>query len=153
MDITSGVTGANFELPILTRETHETSSSRLEIETVLWVMQEFRALHLSHLDSASLPAIHLYTDCQTAVQLPQRRAKLESNQYGSKRSGQILPTADLYREFFALYDEIRPVMTWVKGHKRSGEKNALDVLFSTLDQKVRRELRNKKAGDTKLKPF
>lgn len=140
----SGSARADFDLPILMREAHETTSSRLEMETVLWVLREFKHQHPSCLLLAGRTACHLYTDCQTAVQLPQRRAKLEANHYGSKRSGQLLGMADLYREFFNLYDEIQPHMTWIKGHKRSLDKSSLDDLFSTLDQKVRRELRKRR---------
>lgn len=82
----------------------------------------------------------LYTDCQTIVDLPSRRKKLEQKNFISESKGRELANADLYKEFFALYDLKRPEIIWVKGHSSKRQTN-IGKNFSHLDRLVRRKLR------------
>ncbi len=85
--------------------------------------------------------VHLYTDCSAILNLQKRREKLETTGFISKRKGKPLKNADLYRQFFKLYDEIRPTIHWIKGHSPKREKNSIERNFSFLDKLVRKELR------------
>jgi ribonuclease HI len=92
--------------------------------------------------------IKLFTDCQTAIQLLLRREKLEATGFVSQRKKEILPNADLYRQFFILYDQIRPEMIWVKGHSPKRGHGWMQKNFGALDKIVRKELRAKVLMDS-----
>lgn len=111
-----------------------TSCTRLEIESVLIVLQKIEALKLSGRSE-------VYTDCKTIIELPGRRLKLEAGDYVGKASGKILNNADLYRVFFHLQDHLRPNFVWVKGHKAPDLRNSRDHLFAAVDRATRRTMR------------
>ena len=76
------------------------------------------------------PLITIYTDCQTVVDLPSRRHKL----------------VKLKPEYVSLLHCIdtshSPIeLVHIQGHKRKNEKDSMDILFSSLDKMVRKELR------------
>ena len=89
----------------------------------------------------------LYTDCQNIINLPSRREKLESTNFISQSKNHPLANADLYREFYTLFDQYNPELFWIKGHTSAANYsteinlNRIQKNFSYLDKEVRRFLR------------
>ena len=119
---------------IKTQNIADTTCTRLELEAILFGMEYV-------LDLGLKTEWNLYTDCQTAVKLSSRRSRLEDNNFKSKRSGKTLSNADLYIRFFQLYDQLKPQIHWIKGHKPSSEHDVLDKCFSLVDRTTRQRLR------------
>lgn len=109
----------------------DTSSSKLEIQTLIWALSEI--LHFEG-------KITVYTDSQTIVGLHGRRNRLEKNDYHSK-SGRQINNHELYREFFKLSDQISCEFIKIKGHKKTEIKNQPDRIFTLVDRAARNALR------------
>jgi len=92
------------------------------------------------------PKIHLYTDCQAVVNLPQRRSKLETRSFKSQKTGSLLKNADLYRRFFSLMDQVSIKLFWLKGHTEKAGQSLYQRNFSYIDRHVRKTLREKIAS-------
>jgi ribonuclease HI len=114
----------------------ETSSTRLELQTVLWAMETNRA----EFNRSDPERGQLYTDSQCIVGLPGRRAALESKAFVASRSGRPLANAGLYRAFYALQDELGLELIKVRGHSRASSHNSVQRIFSYVDREVRRAL-------------
>lgn len=110
----------------------ETSSSKLEIQTLIWALSEVLNFN---------GKITVYTDSQTIVGLADRRFRLQNNNYHSK-SGRLINNSDLYREFFAITDQINCEFLKIKGHKKTGLKDNIDRLFTLVDRGARNAVRN-----------
>jgi len=82
-----------------------------------------------------------YTDCNSIINLIGRRAYLEANSYYSKKNKCILANADIYKEFFSLYDILRPKLVWVKGHSPKKDEDYIKTNFSYIDRLLRKNLR------------
>ena len=111
---------ANFqalETAVQLKRFEDTSSSQLEIETLIWALRATQPQTLT-----------LYTDSQTIIGLPDRRERMEKQAYRSK-AGTPLNHAELYQEFFALTDPLEYTLVKVKGHQRSHQKSPIDHLF------------------------
>lgn len=111
----------------------DTSSSRLEIQTCLWALEDIQPIEQT---------IHVYTDSQTIIGLPARRERLEEHAYLSKRK-KLLNNHDLYRSFYSLTDSITCEFIKVQGHLPAKHKKELDQIFALVDQAARHALRNK----------
>ena len=123
------VTDESADREVHVKRFKDTSSSQLEIETLLWALR------------ATQPqTVTLYTDSQNIIGLPDRRERLENQGYRSK-SGALLNHAELYQEFFALTDQINYTLVKVKGHRRSHQKTPIDQLFTLVDRASRLALR------------
>jgi ribonuclease HI len=85
--------------------------------------------------------INLYSDCQTLTDLLRRREKLLAKNFVSGKKKTELANADLYKEFYALYDSLKPEIIWVKGHSPRKGQSVEQKNFQIIDQKVRKELR------------
>ena len=48
----------------------------------------------------------LYSDCHAVTDLPQRREKLERQNFISQSNGLTLHNADLYQEFYSIIDQL-----------------------------------------------
>jgi ribonuclease HI len=107
-----------------------TSSSQLEIETLVW------ALH-----ALQPKAVTVYTDSQSILGLPGRRSRFEERSYLTKRNTPV-KHADLYREFFHLTDQIDCTFVKVKGHRIAHQKTDIDRLFTLVDRAARQALRD-----------
>ncbi|HPE77623.1 MAG TPA: hypothetical protein P5210_02595 [Draconibacterium sp.] len=112
----------------------DTSSSRLEIQTLIWALSEVLNFN---------GKITVYTDSQTIVGLAGRRFRLEKNNYHSK-SGRLINNYDLYREFFAITDQINCEFIKIKGHKQSVRKDKTDNIFALVDRAARNAVRGEK---------
>jgi ribonuclease HI len=115
-----------------------TSSTQLEVETVLWAMKDILKIHQNDISLK----LHLYTDSQCVAGLLGRRQKLEQNKFISKATKQPLLHAELYKEFYELYDEIRFDVTKVAGHAESYTHDTRHRIFSYLDKAVRQKAKN-----------
>jgi ribonuclease HI len=116
---------------IKTRFFKDTSSTRLELETLLWALEE---------NDFSSSNLTVFTDSQNIVGLPDRRKRLENNGF-LNRKGLPLKNGDLYLRFFKLQDQLNFSLVKVKGHVVSREKSMIDRLFSVVDKASREALR------------
>ncbi|WP_368029305.1 ribonuclease HI [Arcobacter sp. s6] len=117
---------------IKTKRFENTSSTKLELQTLLWALNEIQV--------ASTTYIEVYTDCQNIIGLEDRRKKLEGNDYKSSK-GKLMNNHDLYKLFFEKLDELNLVFIKVKGHKKSSLKNEIDDIFNLVDKASRNALR------------
>ena len=107
-----------------------TSSTKLELETLLWALQE-----------TGTEKVIAYTDSQNITGLPGRRGRFEKSDYRS-RSGKQLKNHKLYREFFSVIDRIDLQLRQVKGHSPWSQKDPIDKIFALVDRASRNALRN-----------
>jgi len=114
----------------------DTSSTKLEIQTLLWGLRDYLAE--SKVDG---PAhLRVYSDSQCVAGLLERRTDLEANAFIARRSGQQLRNAELYREFYSAYDDIGFTICKVAGHSRTSTHDTFQRVFANVDQEVRRGL-------------
>ncbi len=126
----------NFDLislktKIISKKFENTSSSKLEIETLLWALNDIDIKDC---------IIEVYTDCQNIIGLENRREKLEKNNFQTS-SGKLINYYELYKEFFEKSDELNLSFIKVKGHKKSSLKDELDTIFNLVDKASRKALR------------
>ena len=108
-----------------------TSSTQLEIQTVLWALNDIEI---------STSKIIVYLDCQNIIGLQGRRDRLTASNYTSKKNVK-LANSDLYQQFFEITDRIECTFIKVDGHKPSFQKDETDKLFSLVDKASRKALR------------
>ena len=123
-----------------------TSSTKLEVETVIWAINDILSIHQNDIPSE----LHLYTDSQCVAGLLGRRQKLEQNKFTSKATKLPLIQADLYKEFYKLYDAIRFDITKVTGHSKSFTQDTKHRIFSYLDKAVRQKFKDLSSNKQKL---
>jgi ribonuclease HI len=90
----------NFDLislksKIIFKKFGNTSSSKLEIETLLWALNDIDIKDC---------IIEVYTDCQNIIGLQDRREKLEKNNFQTS-AGKIMNNHELYKDFFEKIEE------------------------------------------------
>ena len=110
----------------------ETSSTKLELQTLLWALGEIQVLNKS---------IIVYTDSQNIMGLPGRRDRFEQNNYRSKNN-KLLNNHELYRRFFEVIDQLNCDFVKVQGHLKSNHKKEIDRLFTRVDRASRNALRS-----------
>jgi ribonuclease HI len=115
---------------IKTKRFEDTSSTKLELQTLLWALDEIE-------DNSF---IEVYTDCQNIIGLEDRRKKLEANDYKSSK-GKLMNNHELYKLFFEKIDNLNIVFIKVKGHKKSSLKDNIDDIFNLVDKASRNALR------------
>jgi ribonuclease HI len=123
--------GENFNQKVKLKRFENTSSTKLEIETLLWALSQIHEFE---------GIITIYTDSQNIDGLHRRRSRLEKNNYYAK-SGRPINNADLYREFFQKTDRINCEIVKIKGHKKTRLKSDIDKLFSLVDRASRNAVR------------
>lgn len=109
-----------------------TSSTKLELQTLLWALDEIN-------DTKVL--IEVYTDCQNIIGLEDRRKRFEINDYKSSKN-KLINNHELYKDFFEKTDKLNIILIKVKGHKKNSLKNEIDTIFSLVDKASRNALRN-----------
>jgi len=107
-----------------------TSSTRLELQTLLWALEEIGSSQ-----------VEVYTDSQNIPSLLKRREKLEKNNYRTK-AGKLHRHWELYWDFFAWVDNIDIRVIKVSGHSPKGKKTKLEQIFSLVDKTSRNALRS-----------
>ena len=108
-----------------------TSSTKLELQTFLWALNEINDKDI---------IIEVYTDCQNIIGLQDRRERLEKNNFHSS-AGKLMNNHDLYKEFFEKLDELNLTFIKVKGHKKNSLKDEIDTIFNLIDKASRSALR------------
>jgi len=122
---------------LLCRQFTDTSSTKLELQAVLWGAELYRTLVSDH----ERCGLRLYTDSQCVCGLPARRERLEGSDYQAARSGRRLANADLYAELFAASDELGFEIAKVAGHSRSSSHDSVRRIFSIVDRGARQSLK------------
>ncbi len=78
------------------RRFENTSSTKLELQTLLWALGDVQALGSK---------VIVYTDSQNIMGLQGRRDRFEQNDYRSKENKR-LKNYELYREFYRMIDQL-----------------------------------------------
>ena len=108
-----------------------TSSTKLELQTFLWALNEINDKDI---------IIEVYTDCQNIIGLQDRRKKLERNNFHSL-AGKLMNNHELYKDFFEKIDKLNLTFIKVKGHKKNSLKDEIDTIFNLVDKASRNALR------------
>lgn len=116
---------------VQTKRFEDTSSTKLELQTLLWALKSISKSNLQ---------VHIYTDSQNIIGLPDRRERLVENDYCSK-SGKPIRNEQLYRSFFETIDMLDCRFFKVRGHQPQAGKNEIDRLFTIVDRASRNALR------------
>jgi len=112
-----------------------TSSTKLELQTLIWALNDWKSLQDFHQRELTI-----YTDSQNIIDLPARRERLERNNYFS-RNNKRLKNYELYQAFYIVIDSIKCNLVKVKGHQRSIQGDVIAQRFRLVDQAARRALR------------
>jgi ribonuclease HI len=121
---------------LVLRRFEDTSSSRLEVQTVVWALEDL----LEHVKKSGMVKLRLYTDSQCVAGLLKRRAGLEAGRFLSRKKHSPLKNAELYQRFYALQDELGFDVGKVAGHSPSSTQDTVHRIFSIVDKEVRMAL-------------
>jgi ribonuclease HI len=113
------------------RAFEHTSSTKLELQTLLWALSEIQALGIK---------VNVHTDSQNIMGLQGRRDRFEQNDYRSKKNRR-LKNYELYQEFYRMTDQLDCEFVKVRGHRGSNQKDDIDRLFTLVDRASRSALR------------
>ncbi len=113
------------------RRFENTSSTKLELQTLLWALRDIQALGRK---------VTVYTDSQNIMGLKGRRDRFEQNDYRSKKNKR-LNNFELYQEFYRMTDQLDCKFVKVRGHQVSNQKEDIDRLFTLVDRASRNALR------------
>jgi len=114
------------------RRFEHTSSTKLELQTLLWALRDINALGGD---------VIVYTDSQNIMGLKGRRERFEQNNYRSKKNRR-LNNYELYQEYFRMTDQLNCNFVKVRGHQASNQKDEIDRLFTLVDRAARNALRD-----------
>jgi len=133
-------TPADLIAKVKTKQFENTSSTSLEMQTLLWAIDD-------GVSSNKEKAIKLtiYTDSQNILGLLTRRKKLEQRDYYAN-SGKRLKNAAIYQDFYNIIDRYDCHIIKVDGHKHIHEKNDIDKIFTVVDKASRFALRSFRCG-------
>ena len=109
-----------------------TSSTKLELQTLLWALGELED---------KTQKVVVFTDSQNIIGLPSRRKALEESDYHSGK-GKLLNHHELYREFFKITDQMNCEFVKVEGHQPRKNKDDYDRIFTLVDRAARKAARN-----------
>ncbi|MCT7586938.1 ribonuclease HI [Aliarcobacter butzleri] len=122
----------NLKKNIEIKRFDDTSSTKLELQSLLWALDEIEIL--------TDTKIEVYTDCQNIVGLQNRKEKLEANDYKSS-TGKTINNYELYKLFFEKIEKLDIDFIKIKGHKKNSLKDELDTIFNLVDKASRSALR------------
>ena len=126
-----GLSLDSLRLRVKVRRFEHTSSTKLELQTLLWALGDIQALR---------SRVIVYTDSQNIMGLQGRRDRLEQNDYRSKKNRR-LKNYELYQEFYRMTDQLDCEFVKVRGHQVSNQKDDIDRLFTLVDRASRNALR------------
>lgn len=121
----------DLEKKINIKKFDNTSSTKLELETLLWALSDVNLKNFK---------IVVYTDCQNIIGLKGRRDRFEKNNYMTSK-GKLIKNHELYKDFFRRLDILDCEFIKVKGHKKASIKNEIDEIFTLVDRATRKALR------------
>ncbi len=113
----------------------QTSSTRLELQTLLWALGEEQNTECK---------LTIFSDSQNIISLPGRRQRLEQNDYRSIQDRQLI-NSQLYRDFFRLTDRLNCELIKVLGHRATKQRNPIEDIFALVDRASRKALRKDSA--------
>ena len=128
-----GLSLNSVRMSVKVRRFEHTSSTKLELQTLLWALNDIQALGRE---------VILYTDSQNIIGLQRRRERLEQNDYRSNKN-ERLSNYELYQEFYRMIDHLDCELVKVRGHQVSNQKDEFDRLFTLVDRASRSALRRK----------
>lgn len=108
-----------------------TSSTKLELQTVLWALNDIQAKGRR---------VVVFSDSQNIMGLQGRRERFEKNDYRSKNNRRI-NNYKLYQKFYRMTDLLNCEFVKVRGHKVSNQKDDMDRFFTIVDRASRKALR------------
>jgi len=117
---------------IKVKQFEHTSSTRLELQTLLWALGDIQTLGCHVL---------VHTDSQNIIGLPGRRERLEKSEYHSKNNKR-LNNYELYEDFYRISDQIDFELVKLRGHQATSKKNEIDRIFTLVDRASRNAQRN-----------
>jgi len=120
-----------LRLCVKVKRFENTSSTKLELQTLLWALNDIQA---------SGCRVIVYTDSQNIIGLPGRRDRFEQKEYRSKKNRR-LNNYKLYQEFFIITDQLDCEFVKVRGHQASNQKDDMDRIFTLVDRASRNALR------------
>jgi ribonuclease HI len=134
LDESSGAVGRpEIAAQIKVRRFKDTSSTRLELQTVLWALAENRQCTNGRLT--------IYSDSQCVTGLLKRKHRLLAGGFFSKKTNQQLRNASLYRAFFEFQDELGFQVVKVEGHSKVRTHDTIQRIFSFVDKEARKALK------------
>lgn len=122
----------DFNPDVKTKQFEHTSSTKLELQTLLWALSEI---------DVNNKRLTIFTDSQNIVNLLGRRERLEKNNFHSKK-GEKLTNSELYKQFFKEIDSINSEVIKVEGHQPSRNKSKIERFFTLVDRASRKALRD-----------
>jgi len=128
---------SELEEIMVLRRFENTSSTTLEVQTVLWALEEY-CIGPTIPESGKL---QIYSDSQCVEGLLPRRARLESSGFHSRGGHRLLKNASLYATYYEFHDRLKFDVTKVAGHTPSRSRNTVQYIFSFIDKKVRKALK------------
>jgi ribonuclease HI len=126
---------------IKVRRFEETSSPRLEIQTVLWALEKYKPRYRKQARISARGKLYLYSDSQCVSGLLKRRPGLLACDFLSRKTNRPLRNAPLYRAFYEFHDKLDFEVIKVQGHSPSRSRGSSDRIFSYIDKEVRKSLR------------
>ncbi|MBP1679793.1 MAG: putative nuclease [Proteobacteria bacterium] len=117
--------------PIHLKAFEQTSSTKLELQTLLWALEEVKGLG-AH--------IIIHTDSQNIIGLPNRKERFEKSHFLTKKN-KLIGNYVLYQAFYKMMDELECTLVKVKGHKLAGDKDEMDRYFTLVDRASREGVR------------
>jgi ribonuclease HI len=126
-----GLSLDSLRTSVKVRRFEHTSSTKLELQTLLWALSDIQALG---------SRVIVYTDSQNIMGLQGRRDRFEQNDYRSKKNLR-LNNYELYKEFYRMTDRLDCEFVKVRGHGVSNLKDDFDRLFTLVDRASRNALR------------
>jgi ribonuclease HI len=121
-----------LEKKVKVKKFTNTSSTKLELETLLWALDD-----LTSKDTK----VVVYTDCQNIISLKERRDGFEQKNYMTAK-GKEISNHKLYRAFYTKVDKIDCEFIKVKGHNKSSKKSTIDDIFTIVDRASRNAAKN-----------
>ena len=126
-----GLSLDSLRIRVKVRRFEHTSSTKLELQTLLWALSDIQALGSK---------VIVYTDSHNIMGLQGRRKRFEQNDYRSKKNRR-LNNYELYQEFYRMTDQLNCEFVKVRGHQVSNQKDDIDGLFTLVDRASRDALR------------
>ncbi len=127
----NGLTLDSLKRRVKLRRFEQTSSTKLELQTLLWAMGDVQIKGCR---------VMVYTDSQNIIGLQGRRERLEQNEYQSRKNKRI-KNYELYRKFYGMIDLVDCEFIKVRGHTVSNQKDEIDRRFTLVDRASRNALR------------
>lgn len=118
---------------IKVRRFEGTSSTRLELQALLWALTEIRL--------APQGSLTIYSDSQCVSGLLKRKRRLLAEGFISKKTNEQLGNASLYRTFYKFHDTLGFRIVKVAGHSASRAQDTAHRIFSFVDKEARKALK------------